>query len=179
VNTPLSLLMGLLAFWRRSLRITITMTGWKTSRHGESGRREEFFILSILSLPAALRSFVHAGAKVWCKVCSLCDYTPVAGRDRVSEVLAAEHESAHQRLKRVAGIDSRVAEGLWTYQLPGHERASINEVAALRRDDDAGPDSDVIRCWRSKKMRLPIVRSSADNMHSERWAKSLGSRMFT
>ena len=71
-----------------------------------------------------LDKYMVGDFKLWCKVCATCDYTPVGGQERVSKLLDAEHEVAHQRLNRLANIDSQVTQNLWTYRLPGLERAS-------------------------------------------------------
>ena len=75
--------------------------------------------------------------KVWCKLCEMCEYTPVAGRDWVSKILTVEYQQATRHLQRVAGIDTRVTQDLWQYRLPGVEQAPVNEIITLRRNHDA------------------------------------------
>ena len=80
---------------------------------------------------------IIGAVKVWCKVCEMCEYTPLAGRDWVSKILAVEYQQAMRRLQRVAGIDARVAQDLWQYRLPGVQQAPVNEIINLRRNHDA------------------------------------------
>jgi hypothetical protein len=91
--------------------------------------------------------------KVWCKVCEMCEYTPVAGRDWVSKVLAVEYQQAVRRLQRVAGIDARVAQDLWQYQLPGAQQAPVNEIISLRRNHDAFAEWRNVLCGLLEQVR--------------------------
>ena len=92
---------------------------------------------NLLNLYGEQDSGMIGAVKVWCKVCEMCEYTPVAARDWVSKILAVEYQQAVQRLQRVAGIDARVAQDLWQYRLPGVQQAPVNEIINLRRNHDA------------------------------------------
>jgi hypothetical protein len=86
------------------------------------------------SLYAEMDDRLVEQVKLLCTLSSLCEYTPVAGRAAVSQVLSAEYETAYQRLKQAAALDYRVARNLWQYQLPGLERANIMDVAKFRHE---------------------------------------------
>jgi hypothetical protein len=92
---------------------------------------------NLMSLYGQGDNGIVGAVKVWCKVCEMCEYTPVAGRDWVSKILSVEYQQAAGRLKPVAGIDTRVTQDLWQYRLPGVEQAPVNEIISLRRNHDA------------------------------------------
>jgi hypothetical protein len=73
--------------------------------------------------------------KQWGRICAMADLTPVAAKGWVNDVLKVEYETAC--FQRTPQIQTRMAENLLNYQMPGISKISLREIIALRQKEDA------------------------------------------
>jgi hypothetical protein len=100
---------------------------------------------------------VVGDVKVWGQVCSMLDLTPVAGNGLVYEILKQEYQ-----LKKASVRSHQVSQILMQYDVPGVSKASLSEIIALRKNEDAFHE------WNSSFGRiLEEAHKKAQNFHDD------------